>query len=88
MRLDTPAAHQTIDLSGKRCPHLVIAVLGALSTMESNQILQIIATDPAAPSSIAAWTRQSGHTLLEMYDEDGHFVFYLQRAPVSAHRVV
>lgn len=86
MRLNTPSADQTIDLSGKRCPHLVIAILGALSTMERNQILQVIATDPVAPSSIAAWARQSGHTLLDMYEEKGHFVFYLQRAPVFVHR--
>lgn len=86
MRLNTPAPHQTIDLSDKRCPHLVIAILGALSTMKSKQILQIVATDPVAPSSIAAWARQSGHTLLEMYEENGHFVFYLQRAPAPAQR--
>lgn len=88
MRLNTPSPHQTIDLSDKRCPHLVIAIIAALGAMESNQILQVIATDPLAPSSIAAWSRQSGHTLLDMYEENEHFVFFLERAPVLAHRPV
>lgn len=71
---------QTIDLSGLRCPNLVIAIITALKEMKHPQILQVIATDLSAPSNIAAWARQSGHTLLEMYEENGRFIFYLQRA--------
>lgn len=87
MRLNTPSPHQKIDLSGKRCPHLVVAIVAALGAMESGQILEVIATDPVAPSSIAAWTRQSGHDLLDMYQQNDHFVFFLQRAPVLAPRL-
>lgn len=87
MRLNTPEPHHKIDLSGKRCPHLVIAIIGALGIMDSGQILEVIATDPVAPSSIAAWARQSGHDLLDMYQEHDHFVFFLQRASVLAHRL-
>lgn len=86
MRLTTPVAHHAVDLSGKRCPHLVIAIIAALQRMESGQVLQVIATDPLAPSSVIAWARQSGHTLLDMYEEDRRFVFYLERAPVLAPR--
>lgn len=86
MRLTTPDAHRIIDLCGKRCPHLVIAIIAALQGMESGQVLQVIADDPLAPSSVGAWARQSGHTLLDMYEEDSHFVFYLERAPVLAPR--
>lgn len=86
MRLTTPEAHHIIDLCGKRCPHLVIAIIAVLQGMESGQVLQVIANDPPAPSSISAWARQSGHTLLDMYEEDSHFVFYLERAPVLAPR--
>lgn len=86
MRLATPVSDQIIDLSGTRCPHLVITIIAALNSMESKQVLQVIATDAAAPSSIASWARQSGNTLLDMYEENGRFIFYLERAPLFVHR--
>lgn len=79
MRLTTPTPQTTIDLSDRRCPHLVIAIIAALRALQQGQVLQVIATDPHAPTNIAAWSRQSGHTLLDMYLEDERFVFYLQR---------
>lgn len=78
--MDVPTPHQTIDLTGLRCPNLVIAIIAALRTLSPNQILQVTATDLNAPSNVAAWSRQSGHTLLEMYEENGRFIFYLQRS--------
>ena len=88
MRLNTPSPRQIIDLSGKRCPHLVIAIMRAMDSLDNGQILQVIATDPVAPSSIAAWARQSGQSLLDMYEENNRFVFYLERAAVIAQRSV
>lgn len=82
MRLATPLSDQIIDLSGARCPHLVIAIIAALNSMKSKQVLQVIATDPVAPSSIASWARQSGNTLLDMYEENDRFIFFLERAPL------
>lgn len=78
MRLNTPSADRTVDLSGARCPHLVIAIIAALESMTPGQILQVIATDANAPSSISAWARQSGHTLHDMYQETDHVVFFLE----------
>lgn len=86
MRLGTPLADLTIDLSDARCPHLVIAIISALEAMESREVLQVIATDPVAPSSIGPWARQSGNTLLDMYEENGRFIFFLERAPAFLYR--
>jgi tRNA 2-thiouridine synthesizing protein A len=79
MELTTPFPHRTIDLSGLRCPHLVIATIEALRTLELGQVLQVITTDINSPSNMAAWCRQSGNRMLDMYDEEDRFVFYLQR---------
>lgn len=79
MPVEIPSPHETIDLSDLRCPNLVIAIISALRTLQKRQILKVIATDLNAPSNVAAWSRQSGHPLLEMYEENGRFVFYLQR---------
>lgn len=77
--VETPSPHETIDLSGLRCPNLVIAIIAALRALRKKQILKVIATDLNAPSNVAAWSRQSGHPLLDMYEENGRFIFYLRR---------
>jgi tRNA 2-thiouridine synthesizing protein A len=87
VQLDTPIpqVETTINLCDARCPHVVIGIIAALRQLVPGQVLQVRATDLSAPSNISAWTRQSGHRLLEMYEEDGCFVFYLERgARVSA----
>ncbi|MCB9420107.1 MAG: sulfurtransferase TusA family protein [Ardenticatenaceae bacterium] len=77
--LQTAVSHKTIDLSGQRCPNLVLGIIKALAEMENGRVLQIIATDPNAPSNVAAWSRQAKHQLIEMYEEDGKFIFYLRK---------
>lgn len=75
----TAVSHKTVDLSGHRCPHLLIAVIRALDGMPNGRILHVIATDLSAPSNLAAWCRQSGHHLRDMYEENGRFIFYIQK---------
>ncbi|MDT8307096.1 MAG: sulfurtransferase TusA family protein [Anaerolineae bacterium] len=80
-----PQPEMAINLCDARCPHVVIGIIAALRQLAAGQVLQVKATDLSAPSNISAWARQSGHRLLEMYEEDGCFVFYLERgAYVSA----
>lgn len=68
-----------LDLSGIRCPHLVIATIAAMEKLRPGEILQLTATDLNGPSSISAWARQSNNPLLDMYEEGDHFVFVLKR---------
>ena len=79
MPTSTITCHQSIDLSGLRCPKMVIATIHALAQLKTGQILQVIATDLSAPSNMAAWCRQSGNALVEMYEENGRFVFYIKK---------
>ncbi|MCP4426325.1 MAG: sulfurtransferase TusA family protein [Chloroflexi bacterium] len=77
--LQTAVSDKTIDLTGLRCPNLVIAIIKALEGMENGRILQIIATDLNAPSNLAAWTRQSDHELIETYEENEKFIIFLRK---------
>jgi tRNA 2-thiouridine synthesizing protein A len=74
-----PSPQTTVNLCDARCPHVVIGIITALRELAPGEVLQVRATDLSAPSNIASWARQSGHRLLEMYEEDGCFVFYLER---------
>lgn len=79
MSLETAVSHKTIDLSGQRCPNLVIAIIKALDTMENGRILEIIITDPNAPKNIAAWSRQANHQLIETKEEESKYTLYLRK---------
>ena len=74
----TPIATDSSDYTGLRCPHLLLAVIKQVRSMSAGDILQIIATDLNAPSSINAWAGQCGHEVLDQYEENGNFVFYLK----------
>ncbi len=62
-----------------RCPHLVIATMEALRSIEPGQVLRVIATDLNSPSNMTAWSRQSGHPILDIFAEDDQFVIYFER---------
>jgi TusA-related sulfurtransferase len=52
--------------------------------LQPGHILQVVTTDINSPSNMTAWSRQSGNELLDMYDEDGRFVFYFRRSNEAA----
>jgi Fe-S-cluster-containing dehydrogenase component len=56
-----------------------------LAGMGNGRVLQIIATDLNAPSNITAWSRQSNHQLVDMYEENGKFIFYLRKYQPTRH---
>lgn len=79
MSLEVPNPNKSVDFSDLRCPNLIISIIFELKQLPQHHILKVIAADLSAPSNIAAWCRQSGHPLLDMYEENGRFIFYIQR---------
>ena len=71
---------KVLDCSGMLCPMPVIKASKAIKEVEIGQVLKMIATDPGAPPDMAAWSRQTGHELLDSHEEDKKFVFYFRRA--------
>jgi TusA-related sulfurtransferase len=77
--LPTVVSDKTVDLSGLRCPNLVLAIIKTLDGMENGRILEIITTDPNAPHNIAAWSRQANHQLIDMQEEEDKCILYLRK---------
>lgn len=50
----------------------------ALNEMASEQLLQVIATDPGSVRDFEVFARQSGNELVDHYIEEGKY-FYLLR---------
>ena len=72
-------ADKVLDCTGLLCPVPVVKTAKAIKQIEVGQILQLIATDPGAPPDMQAWTRQTGHEMMESQEENGKFIFYFRR---------
>ena len=71
---------QILDCSGLNCPVPVIKTAEAIKRIEIDQILQVISTDRGSPPDMEAWSRQTGHELLDSRQNNGEFVFFFRRA--------
>lgn len=71
---------QELDASGLNCPLPILRAKKALGTLESGQVLRIVATDPGSVKDFEAFAKQTGNELLESGEEGGKFVFLIKKA--------
>jgi tRNA 2-thiouridine synthesizing protein A len=72
-------ADKVLDCSGLLCPLPVVKTSKAIKEIAVGQVLQMIATDPGAPPDMEAWSRQTGHELLDSHEENGKYIFHFRR---------
>lgn len=72
-------ADRTIDTSGLNCPLPILRAKQILSTMAHGQVLHIIATDPDAKRDFEAYSRKTGHTLLDITETDHRITIWLRK---------
>ena len=70
---------KVLDCSGLLCPMPVIKTSKAIKEVAVGQVLKMIATDPGAPPDMQAWSRQTGHEMIDSHQEEGKFIFYFRR---------
>ena len=68
-----------LDCSGMLCPMPVVKTSQAIKELKVGQVLKMIATDPGAPPDMEAWSRQTGHELLQSVEEEGIYIFHFRR---------
>lgn len=60
----TGEIHFTVDARGLTCPQPILRSVKALKSLETEQMLEILTTDPGSKSDIPAWARSTGQELL------------------------
>ncbi len=70
---------RVIDCLGLYCPEPIFRTRMALDEMESGEVLEIIADDPAAEDDISRWVTRTGHELLEMKKNDNVLEFSIKK---------
>ena len=70
---------QELDACGLNCPLPILRAKKSLSSLESGQVLRIIATDPGSVKDFEAFAKQTGNELLETNEEGGKFHFLVKK---------
>jgi tRNA 2-thiouridine synthesizing protein A len=68
-----------VDARGLNCPLPILRAKKALSTLQSGQVLKVIATDPGSERDFQAFAKQTGNELMHTDPGQGEWAFYLKR---------
>jgi tRNA 2-thiouridine synthesizing protein A len=71
-------AHQ-VDARGLSCPMPIVKTAQAIRTIDSGELIEVLATDPGSVKDFAAWSRTTGNELIEQTADGGVFRFVLRR---------
>ena len=70
---------EELDASGLNCPLPILRAKKALAGMDTGKVLRIVATDSGSVKDFEAFAKQTGNVLLESGEEEGKFVFLMQK---------
>ena len=78
MREAEPRPAAEVDARGLECPLPVFHARDAMFDLKPGDVLEVLATDPQAPSDIETWARRDGHTFLSTTMEANEFRMRVQ----------
>ncbi len=55
---------KVLDVRGKFCPVPVMETAKAITQIKIGDVLEVLATDPAADPDIKAWAKRMGHEVI------------------------
>ncbi len=68
-----------LNARGMSCPLPIVKTKKALADMAPDQVLKVISTDCGSLKDMAAFAEQTGNPLLSTTEENGEYVFYMQK---------
>jgi tRNA 2-thiouridine synthesizing protein A len=68
-----------VDARGLSCPMPIVKTAQAIRTVPSGALIEVLATDPGSVKDFAAWSRTTGHELIEQTSDGGTYRFVLRR---------
>ncbi len=71
--------NKELDVTGLNCPLPILRTKKALVGLQSGQTVYVIATDPGSVKDFQAYTNQSGDKLLESKEENGKFIYVIEK---------
>ena len=71
---------KTLDAKGLACPMPIVRTKKAIDTINSGEVLEVLATDKGALNDFKAWASAGGHTIIEQTEKAGVLRFLIQKA--------
>ncbi len=68
-----------LDVRGLKCPLPVLRANKAMKARAAGDILEVLATDPAAPQDFVSFCETTGHQLLESRESEGVFTMIVRK---------
>ncbi len=68
-----------VDASGLSCPLPILKASQGIKSVQSGELIELVATDPGSVKDIAAWAGSTGNALVEQDSANGKFRFVLRR---------
>lgn len=70
---------QYLDCKGLNCPLPILKTKKTIDGMNSTEILKMVATDPGSVNDMQAFTKRTGHELLDAIVENNEYIFYVRK---------
>lgn len=68
-----------LNTNGLNCPLPLLRLKKALQTLEPGQVVRVSATDPASVLDFGVFVEQTGHRLLQQWQEDEAFLYLIRK---------
>jgi len=68
-----------LDARGLNCPLPILKTKKSLADMASGQVLKVVSTDCGSVKDMQAFSSQTGNPLLEQAEENGEYIFFVQK---------
>lgn len=70
---------ETLDTKGLNCPLPILKAKKAIGGLDTGNVLEVLATDPGSVKDFEAFSRATGHDLVESTQDDGIFRFLIRK---------
>jgi tRNA 2-thiouridine synthesizing protein A len=69
----------TVDARGMSCPMPIVKTALAVKPLQPGALVEVLATDPGSQRDFVAWSRTTGHELLEQTVDGPVYRFVIRR---------
>ena len=68
-----------VDARGLSCPLPIVKTAQAIKNLTPGQVLEVLATDPGSVKDFAAWSKTTGHELVESSSDGAIYRFVIRK---------
>jgi len=68
-----------LDCKGMNCPLPILKTKKAIDSLESGQVLKMVATDPGSVKDMDSWAKRTGHDLIGHTEAGEVHTYYIRK---------